>query len=597
MVTVGGFFPVVVGANVGGLVGSAFGIPGPGVVGGALAFLVACLGTWLVEAWLWRRTWGRAALLLLVAGHVATWSVMGWRATRVRGPEPVEPASAVAWEGPPRAFLAGFAEVGFGLAEGDTLAGYGGGARREAWPWPVPGPLLSASTALMAAPGSDGKPRVPMLEAGKPSPESLGARAVVMRPAEGAGPALAICRLDLVMCDRALRAAVLARLEGLGVVEDTLWLVATHTHSGFGGFSRTPLACVVATDHFREDAFERVVKAAAEAVRRAHAAAVPARIGFVRAVDRGPDGRPVLAQNRAQDATPDRVDPEVLGIRLDAADGSRRIALVLNYAVHPTRWKPKHDRFSADVAGALERDPAIADGAGVLFVNGAEGDVRPRGTALDPSGDEGLAAPAFATAVAEGLRPRATEDLLRVVAATARRDLGSPRHLVPLLGGHGGLRDAAEAPFGSGLAAFVGNALCLPVNALAWSAGATDVRLAASVDGSLGVLVGLSRYVETTRWPFGALRLETPSSVAAVVGVPGEATTAVGERLKEAARRAGASTAFVFGLANDHFAYCGTADECAQGTYEGRMTLYGAREADLVVEACEAALDATGAAR
>src|SRR5204862_4509679 len=120
--------------------------------------------------------------------------------------------------------------------------------------------------------------------------------------------------------------------------------------------------------------------------------------------DHAPDGRPALAENRAQDATPDRIDPEVLGIRLDARRGSKRIALLLAYGVHPTRFKPKEVRFSQDVTGAIERSAAIADGATVVFVNGAVGDVKPRSDRVFPDPATGLLVlPEFEKAVARGL--------------------------------------------------------------------------------------------------------------------------------------------------------------------------------------------------
>ena len=377
------------------------------------------------------------------------------------------------------------------------------------------------------------------------------------------------------MCDARIRDAVLVRVGDLGFVEDTLLLAATHTHSGPGGFSKTCLACALAVDHYRPEAFERVVAAAVSAIRAAHAAAVPARIGYVRARDQGPDGRPVLAKNRAQEADRDRVDREVLGIRLDAADGERRIALVLNYAVHPTWARPKDTRFSPDVAGALEASAEIGSGAPVMFVNGAEGDVSPRTGTKPGDRDEAAVLSAFERAAGKDLAPRGTAENLRVTAATVRRDLGSARFVVPFAGEREGFLATADHPFGSGLVNGVGNALCLPVNVLLWSAGISDARLAASPRGSVGLFAALEPDIETRHWPFGAVRLETDAGAVAIVAVPGELTTAVGERAKESARLRGAHRAFVFGLCGDHFAYCATPEECAQDTYEGRATLFG----------------------
>ena len=75
---------------------------------------------------------------------------------------------------------------------------------------------------------------------------------------------------------------------------------------------------------------------------------------------------------------------------------------------------------------------------------------------------------------------------------------------------------------------------------------------------------------------------------------PGELTTAVGERAKELARTGRAPRAFVFGLTSDHFAYCGDSEECAQGTYEGRVTLFGSDESARILESIDTALTAVG---
>ena len=591
-----GFFPAVVGIQAGGLVWSRAGMPRHG---GVLAALVAAAGfaaTLWVLLRLLRSRRGRLALRVLVAAHVLFWSVRGWRATTFYGAGPVQGRAAVVWQGPPQAFAAGYGEAPFGADPADTLAGYGAGeSRRVAWPWLAPGPLFHLSLAWMGAAGEGGAPHTPMFRAAEPATSFLGAKAVVIRPAEH-GATLAICRLDVVMCDARFKAAVLDRVADLGIVEDTLHLCATHTHSGFGGFSRTCLACAIATDHYRASAFDRVVAAAAAAIRAAAKDAVPARIGFVRARDERADQRPILAKNRAQASDRDRVDREVQGIRLDAADGRRRIALLLAYAVHPTSERRQATRLSGDLVTRLESSAAIGAGAPVLFVNGAEGDVGPRVEVTRPGDPPSLDVAAFEAAVAGPLSARATDERLRLAASAVRRDLGTPRYLVPFdaVNPRSNVEDAAVRPFSSGFWNGVGNAFCLPVNALIWSAACPDVRLFATPRGAVGVVAGLADCVDTRVWPFFVVRLETEHGATALLGIPGEVTTAVGERLKESARFRGASRAIVLGLCDDHFAYVADADEHAQGTYEARSTLFGSDTAEHVFEALDAALDAAG---
>jgi hypothetical protein len=90
------------------------------------------------------------------------------------------------------------------------------------------------------------------------------------------------------------------------------------------------------------------------------------------------------------------------------------------------------------------------------------------------------------------------------------------------------------------------------------------------------------------------VRLETERGASVLLAVPGELTTAVGERLKESARFRGASRSIVLGLCNDHFAYVADVAEHEQVTYESRSTLFGRDTAEHVEEAVDAALEAAG---
>ena len=295
--------------------------------------------------------------------------------------------------------------------------------------------------------------------------------------------------------------------------------------------------------------------------------------------------------NRAS-TDPNRLDTEVLGIRLDAAEGGKRIALLFNYSVHPVWGRPGDAVFSPDLSGALEADVALSDGAVTVFVNGAEGDVKPRvrpepGVAADPI------AP-FVAAVAPRLRAAATQDRLRVVASTARRDFGSPRFVHALWGARAPLLRASEGPFGATAGDAVAAALLLPVNALWWSAFCDDARLVATFDGGFGAVASLDAWLDHSRFPVSAITLETPTGTAVLLGLPGEATTALGERIKAEGRLRRAEPVYLLGLANDHMAYVATPEECDASTYEGRMTLFGRDASEHLVETVAAALDAVG---
>ncbi len=590
--TAGILAPLGIGVHTAGLAWSLFGIPYRGIAVAAVVFVIATGAAFLVVRAIRRRPRANRVWRVLVAAHVAFWTVYGWTSTTLRPAGPVETATVTAWDGPPQPFLAGVGEAsfrlfsddsGYILGGGDTIAGYGSPPRRMAIPWPALGPLERLSQDSMSA---------PMFRRGRLGSDDLGARALVLRP-RGSGAPLAIVRLDLLFCEARIHAEVARRVADLGIAPESLLLCATHTHSGPCGFACSRLAALLGTDHFDRRVFDRVVSAVAAAVRDAHGAAVPARIGFVTARDVGADGKPLLASNRRYNPEhPDRADTEVLGIRLDAADGDRRIALLLNYAVHPVWGRPEDFTFSKDLAGALERRAEIADGAGVLFVNGAEGDIRPKPKAPRP--DRGDTLKPFVDAVAPGLRPRATQDRLRVVAASVRRDLGSAWYPHVILGSRRTLIGPAESPWSSGLSDAAASALLVPGNVLLWSAGLSDVRLAGTFRGGFGAVAALDPYLDHGTFAFGAVRLETPEGSAAICWTPAELLTSVGEQVKASARARGASPAYVFGLVNDYVAYAGTTEEYANGGYEGRSTLFGPLTSVRIREALDAALDAVG---
>ena len=580
-----GFVPTVLAVHAAGLVWSSKGIPDRGQWMASLVFAGVFAVAFLIRRAVRASRAGRLAWGLVLSSWVLFATASSYLAWPSRAAGPLSRATTTAWPAGRQAFLAGTGEASFRLTTSDTIAGYGARPRRIAFPWIAPGPLALVSLDLMACEGADRGPRVPQFARGVIGVEDVGARAIVIRPL-GQGAPLAICRLDLVMCDQALSLAVLARVADLGITRDTLLVCATHTHSGPGGFSGTCLAEAIATDHFRPEVFARVVGAATAAIRAAYESAVPAKIGFVRAKDAGPDGKPMLAQNRsASDA--DFVDQEILGVRLDAAVGDRRIALLLNAAVHPTWGRPKDLTFGPDLVGPLERADAIAQGAKVVFVNGAEGDVRPRvrHATMD----------AFTAAVGPALAGPATSATLRVTAAGVTRDLGAPRYVHRLLGERERVLEAAGGPFGEGLAGAFGGVLALPATSFLATIGVPDVKVLLDPRGGLGIVVGLERMFDHAIYRFGAIRLETDEGTALIAAVPAELNTSIGLGVKASGRRRGGSPTFVFGLCNDYVAYVASRAECAGDTYESRMTLFGPGMASAVTESIDAAFDAVGA--
>ncbi len=417
--------PLTLGAAGGWFVGALY---------GQAAGIGVGVGLWLVASGLLTLVRRRPRLArlyrLALAAHVVFWSVQGFCGGRLAAPAALPVPAAARWEGA-QEFSAGVAEASFDLLDDvGTLSGWGQRPRRVGAPACLGlGPLGRLSLGLMAERGEGRAPRAPRapLFARPVEPgDALGARALVLRPG-GGGPPLVFVRLDLTTSDAFLFEALLARLADLGVSAPFLILTATHTHSGLGGYSRDPLAQVLALDHFDPVVFQRIVGAAESAVRAAFLHARPARLSFGEARDRGQDGHPILARRRGGGPFDD-VDDRVVGLRV-VTDEGRTLALLVNYAVHPVSVRRAQLSFDRDLAGAIEEQLGwrLAGHPLVLFVNGALGDVAPR-VVRTPDTPRALweAGERFADAVAPSLLAAPLFDRLEVRAARLERDLGSP---------------------------------------------------------------------------------------------------------------------------------------------------------------------------
>lgn len=171
--------------------------------------------------------------------------------------------------------------------------------------------------------------------------------------------------LDLCLLAASQADAIRGRVaERTGVPPHRVLVACTHTHSGpetglFAALGRTPTPPAAA----------RLLDAAVEVAARARAAAVPARLGVGRAEAR-------IGRNRRIAGGP--VDPEILVIRVDRADGLP-IAILYIYGCHPTVLGHDNLRYSADWPGAASRAiEAALPGALGFFALGAHGDVDPR---------------------------------------------------------------------------------------------------------------------------------------------------------------------------------------------------------------------------
>ena len=523
---------------------------------------------------------GARRLLILVAGA----ALVG-----CASPGPVHLGPVVRSAG--ATFAVGAAEVEFTPGKGYPLGGYGGGARREEFPFYVgqgwPGRLALAAHQWYHEEGDDRLSD--MLASASGTHDPLTAKALVIRP-EGGQP-IAWVRIDAIGTTAEIQDAVADKVASLGYPSSGVFVSATHTHAGAGAFMRAPFAAVVAMDNFRPEVEQKIVDACADAIAQAHARAAPATISFAAAHDRDVEGQNVIASNRRARRFPgevayDAIDDEIgLVLFRSQADGAP-LALLANFAVHPTVLGPDNLYFSADLAGGIEDALEARLGAPALFVNGAEGDVRPR--SLKHAG--GLMrcrelGDAFAELALPALDVAPVHSALAVRAVQGRRVMGRAHTLIAA--GRERFLDGNRGP-----QAWVFTPLTLPVNALLWTLGFTNVHVELTWNLGLGVVVELEGLVGRNETRIGGLRLVADDEDVCLLTLPGEPTHDLGLSLRELARARGATRTLVGGLTLDHVGYIASPAEYRRGGYEAWSTLFGEDTGPLLIEGSRAVLDA-----
>jgi len=354
---------------------------------------------------------------------------------------------------------------------------------------------------------------------GKPSAgrhDPVGVRALVLQD----GPATAaLVSCDLLIVDEHLFEAVRRQLIAQDLPETlTLVLAATHTHSGPGAYGKRFLE-KISMGHFDPEVFEAIVDTVARAVERAYAELAPVRIAAAAGPTQG------LVKNRVEEAGP--TDPELTVLGFYEQTGTSPLAVVINFAAHPTTLGAWNMELSADYPGVAMRElEQRFPGAVAFFFAGAVGDQAPV-----KSGDKFGRAEWIGHALAE----RAVA-LLQSVQPQAPRGLNARQESLPL--------PPAKVRVGR---------LVLP----RWLGG----RLVDD-DAALSLVV---------------------VGQAAFIGVPCDLAASLGGRLKESARAQGLQPVVV-GFANDYIGYCMPASLYEAKQYESSMAFNGPKAGELVVE-------------
>ncbi|MEK6286479.1 MAG: neutral/alkaline non-lysosomal ceramidase N-terminal domain-containing protein [Acidobacteriota bacterium] len=297
------------------------------------------------------------------------------------------------------------------------------------------------------------------------------------------------------------------------ILPDHIFVMSSHTHSGGGAFMEMlPLLANVLAGKFDPKIRGFYEQRTAEAIISANKTLRPARIAFGAGEARG------ISRFRSSWPPNGPVDPEVGVIRIDSAATGNPMAVLMNFAAHPTVLGPENMTFSADFVGyarnALER--MIGGDAVAIFANGAQGTIAPHAF----QGDDGWQR-------AENVGTILATEAFKIVLMIKPQD-------------------------------------------------AIDIKLART---PLTLkIVPTSVFPPTMTYPSSYESEISAISFAgriAFVTIPGELGSILNFQVKERGKMLGFEKTFLLGLTNDALGYIITEDEYRHKTYESTISLFG----------------------
>lgn len=457
--------------------------------------------------------------------------------------------------------------------------------------------------------------------------QRLRARAFIMQGTQPGAARAVFVNVDLGATHEALKLAVIQRLKaryGNLYAHDNVMISATHTHVGSGGQSHHTLYILAAADKsgmgYDAQSFEAAVAGTVAAIERAHRNLAPGRIELVEGT--------LLGATRNRSLAAFRANPDAAALAHDTnktmtvlkfrKDNGREVGMLNWFAIHPTSFSLNFTQISGDNKGYasqfFERSKGVNYAADETFVaafaNADEGDVVPvDGNAMSAPGYEG-STDEYANAEAAGRRQLLKAQALYATSGRVLNGVVDVRHqwvtmeglpVAPEYSQPGGAVVCAAAR-GVSFAAGGENG---PSNIPGITEGMTtaNTQLASALqtfaNSALGGLVqtvfyGISSVTsdpcqapKPTLLPSGALDW-VPSVLPfqviqvgslAIVGLPFEPTTMVGQRLREQVRQQlaakGVETVVVAGLSNSYAGYLTTREEYALQHYEGASNEFG----------------------
>jgi Neutral/alkaline non-lysosomal ceramidase, N-terminal len=230
---------------------------------------------------------------------------------------------------------------------------------------------LSVDGALLVGVGqTDITPPVGTPSAGYMAPERkmegvhdpLLATAVVV---DNGDKKIALCAVDHLGFDHRMVEEIRSKVPGVEVM-----VSSSHTHSGAGAYLDLPLIGERLAGPFDRKIRDMLVNQTVQAIKEGEAHLQEAKMGI------GYGLAPNL--NTFRSTWPKGTIPsnEIAVIKFISTEG-KTLAVLFNYAVHPTILSAKNTLFSADFVGYARNKIEEKMGGMALYLNGAQGDVGP----------------------------------------------------------------------------------------------------------------------------------------------------------------------------------------------------------------------------
>lgn len=372
---------------------------------------------------------------------------------------------------------------------------------------------------------------------------------------------LAIVRLDLTIVSPTLRTRIRAALKAAGETADVV-LYATHTHAGpsrfmppahLGDPNGTDFVALV-MDHYDSEVELRLVEKIVASINQAFSALEPVSYG-VATVEAGDFNNDRRCENDLIYGYDFR-DTRATVIRFDVVDESgapvRPLTALVHYAMHGTVLDSDNTLQSTDGPGAMELYASDAVNVPIQYLQGAAGDVSPRGSPFGHSAMQNLERQGKASAklIAEAFVRAAPGN----AAAEARLEFFE----------HGTLIDRATMGYAQGEFPESGGLQCQ-----AGGMGGPCGSIKSTPDQVFCLPLERRRAFRTS------LSLVRLGEDVVLFTLPGEPGTGLTRKMETALAGLGSTYTLPVGYSQDHFGYLLEEDDWLRGGYEPTVSAFG----------------------